>query len=557
MAHPEPREPLAEGDGEEFWVHRDDGPVRIGATVFRVSEHAYWVFDDAVDVDAAPLDGAIEEFEANIWPTVTGLFGDMRPSGADGGPRLVILHSSLRTGVAGYYSSADEYPRSIQPLSNERQVIYVDVSDLPPGSREYLAVLAHELQHAIHWAADPDEETWLNEGLSELAMERTGYRPLNVRAYLRQPATSLTGWPAEVKTAGAHYGAAMLFVEYLVTHYGGDGAISRLVQEPADGLDGVDSYLAGLGVEESALDVFADWVVTNYLDDAGEPYSYADRSLTQGRKATSQPVVAGVPMGSRVGQFGARYYAVRPDAPTVRVAFRGVSTAELFPLAPPSGRACWWGNAGDSIDATLTREIDLGTAESATLRWKVWHDIEADWDYAYVEVSGDGGRTWDILTPRHASDSDPNGAAYGPGYTGRTEGWLSDQVDLSSYAGGRVMVRFEYVTDDAVHLDGICLDDFEVPEIGWSDDAESDGGWTAEGFARVGNRIQQEYLVQIVTDAGDDGPVVERLPIAPDGSGETTLSTDGGNTMIVVIVSAVTSASRSDAPYTLTIEPVP
>jgi len=531
--------------------------MRIGATVLRASEHAYWVFDDAVDVDAAALDDAVQEFETNVWPAVTGLFGDIWTPGADGDPRLVILHSSLRAGVGGYYSSADEYPRSVQPLSNERKMLYVNPLDLPLDSQGYPAVLAHELQHAVHWAVDPGEETWLNEGLSELAMARTGFRAANVRSYLRQPATSLTGWPADVKLAGPHYGASTLFVEYLVTHYGGDDTIPRLLQEPADGLDGVDAYLEGLGFDESALDVFADWLVANYLDDVSERYSYVDRSLTRGLKAASEPVVAGVPMDGRVGQFGARYYALRPRAPAAKVTFQGAAMTELFTTAPPSGRACWWGNAGDSVDATLTREIDLHAVESATLRWKVWHDIEAGWDYAYVEASGDGGRTWDILRPQHATESDPNRAAYGPGYTGGTGEWVEDKVDLSAYAGGRVVVRFEYVTDDAVHLDGICLDDFEVPEIGWHDDAESDGEWTALGFVRVNNRVQQEYLVQIVISAGDGVLTVERLPVAPDGRGEATVSTADGNAMIVVIVSAVTSASRADAPYTLTIEPLP
>ena len=556
-AYREPRAPLAQGDSAEFWVHRDDGPARITATVLRASEHAYWVFEDAAGVNEGRLDDTVRKFEETIWPVVTSLFGNAWATGTEGDPRVVILHSSLRTGVAGYYSSADEYPRSILPRSNERQVIYVNPAVLPSGSDAYLAVLAHELQHAAHWAADPDEETWLNEGLSEVTMHRAGFPPPNVRSYLRQPATSLTGWPADVKSTGPHYGAAALFVEYLVTHYGGDDAMSRLLQEPADGLDGVDAYLRGLGAGVSALGVFADWLVANYLDDTSERYSYADRSMTMGLKATSQPVVASVPIDNRVGQFGARYYALRPRDPAVKVTFQGSAMAELFPAAPPSGRACWWGSAGDSIDTTLTRDIDLREVDSATLRWKVWHDIEADWDYAYVEASGDGGRTWDILAPLHATESDPNRAAYGAGYTGRSGEWLADRVDLSAYAGGLVFVRFEYVTDDAVHLDGVCLDDFEVPEIGWSDDAETDGGWVAEGFVRVNNRIRQEYLVQIVSDEGDDPITVERLQIARDGTGETTVTTADGSATIVVIVSAVTAASRTDAPYTLTIEPIP
>ena len=37
------------------------------------------------------------------------------------------------------------------------------------GSNQYLSVLAHELQHAVHWNGDRTEDTWVNEGLSEVA----------------------------------------------------------------------------------------------------------------------------------------------------------------------------------------------------------------------------------------------------------------------------------------------------------------------------------------------------------------------------------------------------
>jgi len=548
---------LAEGDHVTFWVHRNEGPIQTEATVQRVSEHAYWVFDDAADVDLVALDEAAAEFETSIWPTVTGLFGDIWTPGVDGDPRMVILHSTLLGGVGGYYSGVDEYPLAIQPFSNEREIVYISSPGPTVNSEAYLAVLTHELQHAVHWPADPGEETWLNEGLSELAADRAGYRTGNVDGYLRRPATSLTGWPEDVVLSEPHYGAAALFVEYLVTHYGGDDSISLLVQESADGLDSVDAYLANLGFAKTAIDVFGDWVVANYLNGGEDRYSYENRSLMWGMRPRTEPIVLGTPLESRVGQLGARYYAVRPDAPTVTVTFQGAPAAQLFPAAPASGQACWWGNAGDSIDSTLTREFDLRGVESATLRWRVWHDIEDGWDYAYVEASGDGGETWDILRPDHVDTDDPNGIAYGPGYTGNSGEWVSDQVDLSAYAGAPVLVRFEYVTDDAIHLDGLCLDDFEIAETGWADDAESDGGWTAEGFTRVGNEVPQEYLVQVVVGFGTDSPEVQELRVGPGGFGEVTIPTPDEHTTIVVIVSAITPDSRTDAPYTLTIAGTP
>ena len=124
--------------------------------------------------------------------------------------------------------------------------------------------------------------------------------------------------------------------------------------------------------------------------------------------------------------------------------------------------------------------------------------VGGEWDFAYVEVSGDGGETWTILETTLTTNENPNGTSFGPGITGESTGWVEDSVDLTPYAGGEVLIRFEYVTDDAVNGRGLCLDDFVLAEIGWTDDAESDGGWEANGFARLNNLVPEEFLVQIV-----------------------------------------------------------
>ena len=62
-----------------------------------------------------------------------------------------------------------------------------------------------------------------------------------------------------------------------------------------------------------------------------------------------------------------------------------------------SGRYVWWSNRGDESDTTLTRTFDLTGLEQATLQAWLWYDIEKDYDYAYVEVSTDGGQTWEVL----------------------------------------------------------------------------------------------------------------------------------------------------------------
>ena len=547
------RGPLVEGEPTQFWVNRPGGYRLVDGVVRAASDNAYWVFDDRVNVDQSDLDAAIEEFESSVWPTVTGLFGGIRSPGIDDDPRLVIFHTRLRPGIAGYFSSTDAYPTAIQRYSNERESIYISTDGLTVGSRSYMSVLTHELQHAVHWAADADEESWLNEGLSELAVDAVGHWTNKIADYLRIPGTSLTQWPGGPEIRSPSYGGANLFLHYLAEHYGGDRLIAELVKEPTDGLESVDLVLERLGEDVTSLDVFRDWVVANYLNEPDGRYSSSARNQRSAVRVRSRLVNLAKTYEGEVAQFGADYYLVTLPADELTITFNGDPGAELFPVAPHSGEACWWSNDGDGIDTTLTRRIDLTGVDTATLRFNIWHALEENWDFAYVEVSEDGGETWTILETTLTSDENPNGTAFGPGITGISRGWLEDSVDLTAYAGKEVLVRFEYVTDDAVNGRGLCLDDFAIDEIGWADDAEDDGGWEADGFARVNNLVPEEFLVQIVRKAPGGSAEVTRLLLDGEADGEIRLAgvnADPGE-QVAVIVSAVTREAGSVAGYVL------
>jgi hypothetical protein len=87
-----------------------------------------------------------------------------------------------------------------------------------------------------------------------------------------------------------------------------------------------------------------------------------------------------------------------------------------------------------------------------------------------------------------------------------------------------VWIRFEYLTDEAVHHPGLCLDDISIPELGYYHDAEEDdGGWIAEGFIRSDNTVPQRFIVQLIRLPQDTTGVVrvEQLPLGqgPDSSG--------------------------------------
>ncbi len=542
---PQFAQPMSVGERRDFWLSdMDDGSANaVSATLRVVSDNAYWFTDDALNMDKASLDKAARLFENQTWPAVVGTFGDIRSPGIDGDPRLVVLHSAL-DGPAGYYGSKDEFPTEVHPHSNEREIIYIDGEYLRPGSDIYMSVIAHELQHAVHFNQDEGEDTWVNEGLSELAVEVAGYEIASADAFLRRPDTQLNYWPDSPWSRFPHYGASGLFFSYLSQRVGGPDSLKGLMTEPLDGADGVDRFLRsfGLGFEE----LFADWVVANYLDADDDRYGYLDKDV---RIRRARPLRAGAGREESLPQFSARYYTLSSGSQEGVIRFRGETKARQVEAECVSETGCWWSGRGDSINSRLTREFDLTGLDDATLEYMIWHDIEEGWDYGYVEVSADDGRTWNILEGEHTSDEDVSGNAYGPGYTGRSRIWKRESVDLTPFAGGRVLVRFEYVTDDAVYGDGFMVADVSIPQLG--DDAGS-GWWSAEGFAQAEASLPQRFAVQAIATAPDGEFEVTELDLNEDNFGEISLATLGDEDYeIVVVVSPTTLGTRHNASYTL------
>ena len=543
-----------QGHRQTFWVADpvDDVAYTVQATLEVVSDNAYWYVDDTLDLPLEGLQRAASVFEAEIHPLITGTFGDVWNPGIDNDPRLTILHTALR-GAAGYYGSPDEYPREIHPHSNEREMLYMDGGRLRPGSAQYLGVLTHELQHAVHWAGDSSEEAWVNEGMSEVAQELAGHRADFVDSFLMNPDTQLNYWPDQLQKSAPHYGAATLFLSYLAQHYGGYERLRELVNEPADGINGVELYLSPYG--RSFLEVFKDWVVANYLDLSEGPYGYTDRNVRVGNVL---PWAAYGEINQTLSQFATHYVDLRLQNGDALVGFDGESQVALVGARCHSGRFCWWGNRGDSIDSTLTRRLDLSGVREATLEFWTWFSLEEDWDYAYVEVSTDGGDTWAILEGKHTTSENPVGNNFGHGFTGSSQGWVQERIDLSPYAGAIVLLRFEYVTDDTVYLDGFLIDDIAVPELDLFDDAEGDHGWQAEGFVRTDNTLPQDYLVQVIEERADGKVSVRDMALDQSGSGEILIQGFGsGLDHAVILVSPVTRGTHQPARYILSVSPPP
>lgn len=262
-------------------------------------------------------------------------------------------------------------------------------------------------------------------------------------------------------------------------------------------------------------------------------------------------------------QYASEYFSIAPAGSDVTIYFTGTTTAKLLPSDAHSAKWMWWSNRGDVSNTSLTRTFDLSRVNKATLNFWTWYDIEKNFDYAYVEVSADGGKTWDVLPGKNTSTENPNGASYGPAFTGRSGAkddqssaqWMQEQADLSAYAGKQILLRFEYITDDAYNAPSIAFDDIAIPEINFSDDGESGvNGWDAKGFIRTDNVLPQKYIVQVV-EVGT-ATRVSRMTLDNQNRGSFTISGFGKDvTRAELIVNAFAPVTTEQTQFQYSVVP--
>lgn len=559
---PTPGPPRQVGERETFYVMdmETHQVYPVTAELVYVTPHAYFWVEEGVPYDLDDVRALMQTFEERIYPTTRRLFGSEWVPGIDGDPHVYILYvRHLGGGVAGYYASSDEWPPAVHPYSNRHEMFVFSASAAALDEPWTKGLLAHEFQHMIHWYQDRNEASWLNEGASELAMLVNGYKSgFGDVFYLQQPDVQLNTWPDPQESSTLpHYQTAFLFMLYFWERFG-DDALRDLIAQDLNGWDGVqavlDKYAPGLTFE----DVFLDWLAANVVQNPDlEDGRYGYRTYTLSDRPRSAPLDrCPGSWEAQVFPFGMDVYRLECSG-TWTLALKGKAEIPLWPTQPYSGAYAFWSNYGDESEMRLTRRFDLSHVQGpVTLSYWTWYDIEPNYDFVYLLASRDGKR-WDMLRPPSATNANPTGNNYGWGYTGVSGGgdtpqWIQEAVDLSSYIGGPVWVRFVYVTDAAVNRVGFLLDDVALNALGYREDFETgDGGWQAEGFVRTSNRLPAEFRWMLV-HLGPETARVERLPVEGGHRGLVTVNIpEEGETYLMVTL--VTRYTRQPGSYRLDI----
>ena len=549
------------GDQRMFWVSNVDTNENFQTTanLEYVTDHAYFWIEDGVSFDARELQRLGDAFENQIYPTNREFFGSEWSPGVDNDPHLyILLAGNLGFNLAGYFSSADELHPLAHDYSNAHEMFLLNADNIDLGDEFTYGVLAHEFQHMIHWYTDRNEESWLNEGFSELSSLLNDFDPGGFDGiYAMNPDLQLTDWPDDPDATTPHYGAGLLFTTYFLDRFGED-ATKAVVAHPDNGMDSIDTVLQGMNIKDGvtaqavrADDVFGDWVIANFLQDGSVMdgrYDYSNyRSAPQTRKTETLNDCSGNWQNRNVKQYGVDYIEITCEG-EYQLEFSGQTTVGVLKPDAHSGDYAFWSNKGDESNMRLTREFDFTNITGPiTFTYWTWYDLEDDYDYLYLDASTDG-ETWQIIPTPSCTAEDPSGNSYGCGYNGSTNGWRKEEVNLSNFAGQKVWLRFDYVTDAAVNGEGLLLDDMSIPAIGYSTDFEGDdGGWLAEGFVRIQNQLPQTFRVSLIRMGTDT--VVETLVLDETQSVTVPVSIGGSIDKVVLVVSGTTRFTRQEAGY--------
>ncbi|MHA3704279.1 peptidase M6 immune inhibitor A [Jatrophihabitans sp. YIM 134969] len=369
----------------------------------------------------------------------------------------------------------------------------------------YEGTFAHEYQHLLQSYTDPDEVNFVNEGLSDYAISLVGYGLANrtvaqpraeSHIYCHQgfgtvetpynpnpracggPEDSLTLWgdQGDDKIL-ADYGIAWSFMLYLADHYG-TGFMSTLHRDGADqGLVGIqhalDGYAPGTDVYQVVHDFQAMDLVDRFVD-----FGNATVTGIAKKRVTSSSLNATVNLGNPESYAdagapanGADYVGLRAASGLYltgqdlkKVTFSGATTLTPQALAWKIARnapgrednpVLWSGNASNS-NVTAVTSVTVPKAEP-TLTFSELHLAEEGYDYAYTVISTDGGKTYKPL-----ANANTVPGPLGPSFNGDAEAFEEQTFDLTAYAGKKVLIGFQYVSDGGVNDGGWYVDDVEV-----------------------------------------------------------------------------------------------
>ena len=263
--------------------------VKISPRLYFYIEKAWWDSQTQARQNEilANLDNLSNEFDNNIYPNLTSVFGSEWSPGIDGDSRISVLFESMNSTEGGYFKEADEYEKIQLPNSNAREVVYLSLDRISDSRLKVF--LAHEFVHLITFnqknkILNLDEDIWLNEARADYSSTILGYDDnyqgsnlqQRVKDFIENPLDSITDWQG----AKYDYASVSLFIHYLVDHYG-ISILSDSLKSQSVGIESINAALVKNGAKYNFSQIFTDWTITLAVNDCSQnpEYCYLNKNL--------------------------------------------------------------------------------------------------------------------------------------------------------------------------------------------------------------------------------------------------------------------------------------
>jgi hypothetical protein len=422
-------------DTLQFWSAayidwQPDPPIEqriINAVCKEIGEQSYIFIDTEVTSPPTPqqIESIVNIYDTSFLPGLTLLYGPV-PDEFDNDPRIFIIIIP-NEGWIGYFDPAHQMADStVMQIwgkhSNQKEIIYLSDDVFNYGAD---IVLAHEFGHMLHWGRDHSpnppgnpviywEDAWVDEAFANFApvylIEDVTVPDVydNQAFFSYEPDLSLIHF-----IGGASYNQVKLWMTFMFEHYGEENFISTLINDQANGIEGVANTLDSLGYPQLFNDTFEQWIIANYLDNKtflNGIYGYIHYNFPFCSFAASHTQF---PTGTQTGSVSSyaadyiRFYSTIPR--DIYIHFDGVDTSEfrlsLIKLGSTNSQVY-------SVESVSLDSLNSATVYVDSLGMDVENIImvvmntdpslgendKADYTYSAESITGTGDRSSNEIT---------------------------------------------------------------------------------------------------------------------------------------------------------------
>jgi hypothetical protein len=238
------------------------------------TDHCLIYLDNSQNISDSYIQQLGQAFD-DFYDRMIQYFGDVKVD-IDGNDKVYILltelpHDDSGT-ILGYFTSLNEYHKSEQFYSNEKEMLYMTTYNYNNNPTEWLKAIkstsAHEFQHLINFSwRGVKTPTWVNEGLSMMAEEIAIAEPGRHNPFLDQRVAMylkyhvydcLQDWQGDL----LDYASSYMFMRYYADRFGEEKL--KDINTLNYGYGGTDTLTRIADTDFN--EIFKDWLTAVILD---------------------------------------------------------------------------------------------------------------------------------------------------------------------------------------------------------------------------------------------------------------------------------------------------